>query len=100
MLRLSQIVSLLLVAFSTLAPRAAAGLVQVTLSGEIYETGGAPVEIMVSLSPLGADGRQSSWTMNMHLAQHTSARDLAELVARRFSSSGYGERAWVSGPPS
>ncbi|HJO27177.1 MAG: hypothetical protein CMK00_03060 [Planctomycetes bacterium] len=99
MLRLFPIAPLLFLACFISTPRAEAGLVQVTLSGEIHETGGAPQEIGISLAPLKADGRPASWTMNLHLAEHTSARDLAELVARRFLSSGFGPRAWVSGPP-
>jgi len=95
MLRMIPIALLLLL--PGLAPRADAGLVQLTLEGEIHETGGALLEIAITLAPKQADGRVSTLNMSLHLAQHTSARDLAELVAQRFFSAGFGPRAWVSG---
>ena len=95
MLRMIPIALLLLL--PGLAPRADAGLVQLTLEGEIHETGGALLEIAITLAPKQADGRVSTLNMSLHLAQPTSARDLAELVAQRFFSAGFGPRAWVSG---
>lgn len=69
-----------LLALSSAAAKAE-GLVQLTLQGEIGARGGAPVEVEIGIW----DGsRVRDLSLNVHLAERTSAEELVFLLAARL----------------
>jgi len=69
-----------------LAPAARAeGLVQLSFGGEVEPPGGAPIELELGILE---EGRVRPLSLNIHLAQRTSAADLAALLASRLERIG------------
>lgn len=78
----------LLAALAILAltvPASASGLVQLSLAGEIVETGGGQVRIEVEARVRGEVRRA---LLDAHLAEHTRANDVAALFAARARHAG------------
>lgn len=75
------------VAALALVPFASAqSLVQIGLAGEIDAQGGAHVEIEVSFATAGGEAATSA--LSIHLAERTSAADVALLVVQRLRQLG------------
>ncbi|MBI5363385.1 MAG: hypothetical protein HZA53_09405, partial [Planctomycetes bacterium] len=69
-----------------LAPAARAqGLVQIVLEGEIVEEGGARIELDLRYeSRIDGALREGRSELGLHLANHTSAADVALLLQREL----------------
>lgn len=92
----------ILVSLALGTPARAQGLVQITLSGEIAEHGGARVEVEMLLRD-PETGSPVSMSLVGLLGQHTSAADLANLVTARLGRIGVsavslGANAPLKGP--
>lgn len=65
----------------------AENLVQLTLSGEIVASGGARVELAVGA--LRAEDEAREVTLDVHLAESTTASDVVGLLAARVQAAGF-----------
>jgi hypothetical protein len=66
----------------------AQGLVQLTLAGEVDRTGGARVEIEVTVANAATNGEARTLSYSWFLAERTSAADLGVLLGKRLTSGG------------
>lgn len=80
--------SLALAFLSTLAH--AEGLVQLTLTGSVTAVGGAPIQIEIASVDPAAQDRLRTTSLDLLLAQGTTAADLGALLARRLEQAGIG----------
>lgn len=75
-----------LAAFALALPASAQSLVQIGLAGEIDAQGGAHVELEVSFAT--PTGEPATSVVSLHLAERTSAADVALLVVQRLRQLG------------
>jgi len=83
-----RLASILFAASCCVAPAAAQGMVQLTLSGEVDRTGGARAEVEVTFVNGNTNNEARTVAFGMFLAERTSAADLAVLLEKRFVSAG------------
>lgn len=74
------------------APLRAQGLVQLSLQGEVATSGGALVEVGITFI---VKGEPRNLELSLHLAERTTAADLAGLVRRSLDGGG-GRALWTS----
>jgi hypothetical protein len=76
----------------TATPLSAQGLVQISLAGALNHEGGARIEVEIGAFalPAGASEREArQLDLHLHLANATSAPDLAQIVSMRLNSEGF-----------
>lgn len=68
----------------------AAGLVQITLNGSVTTGGGAPVQLEITAADPQTPEHPRVANLELLLAEGTTAKDLAALLARRLDAAGIG----------
>lgn len=85
----SRVFASLVLALAVCAGSARAqGLVQLTMAGEVDRTGGARVEVDVTVANAATRGEPRTLSLALFLAERTSAADLAVLLEKRLVAAG------------